>query len=98
MTIRFSTVLALLAGSAIGAAAVQGLRAAGGPPVYVVTEVGISDLDGYQKDYLPVVQASIKAAAGRLIAAGQNIVVFEGPSPARASPSIGSTALRPRRP
>jgi uncharacterized protein (DUF1330 family) len=81
MTTRFSTLLALVSGFAIGAAAVQGLHAAGGPPVYVVTEVGISDLDGYQKNYLPIVQASIKAAGGRPIASTQNIVVFEGPSP-----------------
>jgi uncharacterized protein (DUF1330 family) len=71
----------LLAGFGIGAAAVQGLHAAGGAPAYLVTEVGISDLDAYQKEYVPVVQASIKAAGGRLIAGGQNIVVFEGPSP-----------------
>ena len=81
MQTRSATVLALLAGFAIGAAGVQGLHAAGGPPVYVVTEVGISDLDAYQKDYVPLAQAAIKASGGRLIAAGQNIVVFEGPSP-----------------
>lgn len=80
-TTRSATVLALLAGFGIGAAAVQGLHAAGGAPAYLVTEVGISDLDAYQKEYVPVVQASIKAAGGRLIAGGQNIVVFEGPSP-----------------
>jgi uncharacterized protein (DUF1330 family) len=81
MKTRSATLLALLAGFAIGAAAVQALHAAAGPPAYVVTEVGVSDLDAYQKEYLPVVQASIKAAGGRLIAAGQNILVFEGPSP-----------------
>jgi uncharacterized protein (DUF1330 family) len=81
MKTRSQTALALLVGFAIGAVAVQGLHAAGGPPAYVVTEVGISDLDAYQKDYLPLAQASIKAAGGRLIAAGQNIIVFEGPSP-----------------
>jgi uncharacterized protein (DUF1330 family) len=71
----------LLAGFAIGGIAVQGLRAAGRPPVYVVTEVGISDLDSYQKEYVPLAQAAIKASGGHLIAAGQNIVVLEGPSP-----------------
>lgn len=81
MKTRFSTVLALLAGSAIGAVAVQGIHAAGGPPAYLVTEIGVSDLDAYQKEYVPVVQASLKAAGGRLIAGGQDILVFEGPSP-----------------
>jgi uncharacterized protein (DUF1330 family) len=81
MTTRSQMALALLAGLAIGAAAVQGLHAAGSAPAYVVTEVGISDLDAYQKEYVPLVQASIKASGGRLVAAGRNIVVYEGPSP-----------------
>jgi uncharacterized protein (DUF1330 family) len=76
-----ATALALLAGFAIGGIAVQGLHAAGSAPAYVITEIGISDLDAYQKEYLPLAQASIKAAGGHLIAAGQNITVFEGPSP-----------------
>jgi hypothetical protein len=51
MTTRSQIGLALLAGFAIGAAAVQGLHAAGSAPAYVVTEIGISDLDAYQKEY-----------------------------------------------
>ena len=81
MKTRSLTALALLAGFAIGGLTIQGLHAAGKPPVYVVTEVGVSDLDAYQKQYVPLAQASIKAAGGHLVAAGQNIVVFEGPSP-----------------
>jgi uncharacterized protein (DUF1330 family) len=38
-------------------------------------------LDAYQKEYVPLAQASILASGGHLVAAGQNIVVFEGPSP-----------------
>src|ERR1700722_5253344 len=81
MTTRYQIGLALLARFAIGAAAIQGPPAGGGPPVYVVTEIGISDLDAYQKEYLPLAQASIKTSGGRLVAAGQNIIVYEGPSP-----------------
>ena len=81
MKTRSQTTLALLAGFAIGVVAVQGLHAAGGAPAYLVTEVGISDLDAYQKEYVPLAQGSIKASGGRLVAAGQNIVVYEGPSP-----------------
>ena len=75
MKTRSMAALALLAGAAIGAVAVQGLHAQTKAPVYVVTETDISDLDAFQKEYLPVVQPTIKAAAG------QNIVVLEGPSP-----------------
>jgi uncharacterized protein (DUF1330 family) len=81
MKTRSMAALALLAGAAIGAVAVQGLHAESKAPVYVVTETDISDLDAFQKEYLPVVQPTIKAAGGRRVAAGQNIVVLEGPSP-----------------
>jgi uncharacterized protein (DUF1330 family) len=81
MKTRTVAALALLAGAAIGAVAVQGLHAQTKAPVYVVTETDISDLDAFQKEYLPVVLPTIKAAGGRRVAAGQNIVVFEGPSP-----------------
>ncbi len=81
MKTRSMAALALLAGAAIGAVAVQGLHAQTKAPVYVVTQTDITDLDAYQKEYVPVVQATIKAAGGRLVAAGQNIVVLEGPPP-----------------
>jgi uncharacterized protein (DUF1330 family) len=81
MKTRSMAALALLAGAAIGAVAVQGLHAQTKAPVYVVTETDISDLDAFQKEYLPAVQPTIKAAGGRRVAAGQNIVVLEGPSP-----------------
>jgi uncharacterized protein (DUF1330 family) len=81
MKTRSMTALALLAGAALGVVAVQGLHAQTKAPVYVVTETDISDLDAYQKEYVPVVQATIKAAGGRLIAAGQNIVALEGLPP-----------------
>ena len=81
MKTRSMAALALLAGAAIGAVAVQGLHAQTKAPVYVVTQTDITDLDAYQKEYVPMVQSTIKAAGGRLIAAGQNIVALEGPPP-----------------
>jgi uncharacterized protein (DUF1330 family) len=81
MRTRTTALLALLAGAAIGAVAVQSLSAQTKAPVYVITQTDISDLDAYQKEYLPIVQSSIKAAGGRRLAGGQSIVVLEGPSP-----------------
>jgi uncharacterized protein (DUF1330 family) len=70
-----------LTGVAIGAFSVQGLYAQTKPPAYVVTEIEITNLDAYQKEYVPLAQASIRAAGGHLLAAGQNIVAFEGAPP-----------------
>jgi uncharacterized protein (DUF1330 family) len=77
----FIIAFALLTGVAIGAFSVQGLNAQTKPPAYVVSEIEITNLDAYQKEYVPLAQTSIKAAGGRLLAAGQNIVALEGAPP-----------------
>ncbi len=81
MKTLYTAAFAMLTGAAIGAISVQGLRAQTKPPAYVVTEIEITNLDAYQKEYVPLARASIKAAGGHLLAAGQNIVVFEGAPP-----------------
>jgi uncharacterized protein (DUF1330 family) len=81
MKTRYTSVLTLLAGVAIGAVAVQGLHAQATPSAYIVTEVEITNLDAYQREYVPLVRASITAAGGRLIVAGQNIVSLDGEPP-----------------
>jgi uncharacterized protein (DUF1330 family) len=81
MKTRYTVTLAMLAGVAVGALAVQGLHAQAKPPVYLVTEIDISNLDAYVKEYAPLAQASIKASGGRLLAAGQNITALEGTPP-----------------
>jgi uncharacterized protein (DUF1330 family) len=62
--------LAMIAGAALGAAAVQGLHAQAKPPIYVITEIDTPNVDAYMKDYAPQAQKGIKEAGGRFIAAG----------------------------
>jgi hypothetical protein len=45
--------VALLAGTVIGAAAVTGLHAQGKPSVFVITEIDISDPEGYGNEFVP---------------------------------------------
>ena len=70
--------ITLLAGAAIGAAAVQGLHAQAKPPVFVVTEIDVTNLDAYTKEYAPKAQALIRSSGGRILAAGQNVTSLEG--------------------
>ena len=81
MKALFAIAFALLTGVAIGAFSVQGLLAQAKPPAYVVTEIEITNLDAYQKEFVPLAQASIRAAGGHLLAAGQNIVGLDGAPP-----------------
>ena len=66
MNTQYAMALTLLAGVTIGAGAVQGLHAQAKPPTYVVTETDITDMNSYTKEYVPLVQASIRAAASSL--------------------------------
>ncbi|MGP0092988.1 MAG: DUF1330 domain-containing protein [Xanthobacteraceae bacterium] len=90
MKMRYTIALAVLAGTALGAAAVQGLHAQAKPPVYYVTEIDVFDPDGYAKEYAPKAQAIIKAAGGRYLAlggaaAGGKVTAFDGDPPKRVA-------------
>ena len=78
MKTLYTATFAMLTGAAIGGLVVQGLHAQTKTPAYLVSEIEITDLDAYQKEYAPIAQALIKAAGGHLLAAGQNIVHFAG--------------------
>src|SRR6202162_5297727 len=62
--------LGMIAGTVIGAAAVSGLHAQGKPPVYLVTEIDVTNPEAYGKEFAPKAQATIKAAGGKLVAIG----------------------------
>jgi uncharacterized protein (DUF1330 family) len=79
--IQYAVALSLVTGVAIGAVAIERLHAQAKPPVYLVTEIEITNLDAYVKEYAPLAQASIKTSGGRLLAAGQNITQIEGTPP-----------------
>jgi uncharacterized protein (DUF1330 family) len=62
--------LAMLVGAGIGAAGVSGLHAQAKPPVYLVTEIDVSNPEAYAKEFAPKAQATIKAAGGRFVVIG----------------------------
>jgi uncharacterized protein (DUF1330 family) len=73
--------LAMVAGAALGAAAVEGLHAQAKPPVYQIVEIDVLNQDAYVKDYAPKAQAAIKAAGGKFLAAGGKTTTIEGEPP-----------------
>jgi hypothetical protein len=60
--------LAVVAGAAVGAAAVQSLHAQAKPVAYVVSEITVTNQDGYDKEYVPPVVKSIQDGGGKFIA------------------------------
>jgi uncharacterized protein (DUF1330 family) len=80
----FKFAMAIVAGVAMGGAVVEGIHAqAKKTPVYVVTEIEVSNLEAYMKEYAPTAQANIKKAGGKLIAATQSVTSIEGAPPSK---------------
>ena len=73
--------MAMVAGIAVGGTAIESLHAQA-KPIFLITEINTSNLEGYMKDYSPLAQKTIKDAGGRLIAAGPAQSV-EGEPPTR---------------
>jgi len=82
MKTHYTVALSMIAGAALGAAAIQGLHAQAKPPVYAVAEISVTNLDAYVKEYSPLAQAGIKNSGGKLLAVGQNVTSVEGAPPA----------------
>src|SRR5262245_49587809 len=84
MKTRFTVALSLLAGAALGAAAVQGLHAQAKPKAYIVTETEVVDAAALAA-YVPQAQAAARTAGGRpgIVPAGGKIVALIGEPPKR---------------
>jgi uncharacterized protein (DUF1330 family) len=85
MKTHFTVAIAMIAGFGLGAVATQGLKAQGKPLVYTVTEIDISNVGAYMKEYTPVVQPIIKKAGGKLLAASLKVTAIEGTPPKRVA-------------
>jgi uncharacterized protein (DUF1330 family) len=89
MRSNYKIAVAVTAGVAIGAFAVQGLHAQAKAPVYFVAEIDVTNPDAYAKEYAPKAQAIIKAAGGRFLAVGGSaattgtVTAFDGDAPKR---------------
>ena len=84
--------LGMIVGSVIGAAAVSGLHAQGKAPVYLVTEIDVTNPEAYGKEFAPKAQATIKAAGAKFLliggaggASAKPINAIEGTPPKRVA-------------
>ena len=70
MKTRFTVALSMVAGAALGGAAIQALYAQTKVPVYMIAVNEVSDQDGYAKEYVPPAQKTVKDHGGEYVAAG----------------------------
>ncbi len=82
----------VVAGAVIGAAAVTGLHAQAKPPVFLITEIDVTNPEAYGKEFAPKAQATIRGAGAKLIVIGgaagagaKPITAIEGTAPKRVA-------------
>jgi uncharacterized protein (DUF1330 family) len=81
MKTKYALAASLLAGAAIGAAAVQTLHAQAKPPAYVITDADVSNGEAYTKDYLPLVRKAFLEGGAKYLASNGKTVTFAGEPP-----------------
>jgi uncharacterized protein (DUF1330 family) len=75
----------LVAGAALGAAAVQTLYAQAKPPAFQIVEVTVNDKDGFSKEFVPLISRVQQEVGGKFLARGGKTVSYQG---APAAPRI----------
>jgi uncharacterized protein (DUF1330 family) len=81
MKMNAKLVIALFAGAAIGAAAVQGLHAQAKPPGYVVVEIDVTNPDAYAKEFLPIAGKALADGGIKFLSRGGKAVAIDGAPP-----------------
>jgi uncharacterized protein (DUF1330 family) len=84
---KYAVALSMIAGIAVGAAAIQGLHAQSTAKAYVVTEIEVINEEA-QNAYIPKVGEVIKSTGGTYLARGGRIVALEGEAPKRVTISV----------
>jgi uncharacterized protein (DUF1330 family) len=88
MKTNYKIAIALIAGTAFGGAAIQVLHAQAKPLVYTVTEIDVTNVDAYMKEYVPIVQPIIKKGGGKLLAASLKVTAMTGTAPKRVAINV----------
>jgi uncharacterized protein (DUF1330 family) len=83
MKTRFVVLVSVMAGVALGAAAVQALHAQAKPPAFVVGEIDVKDAAMLDKEYVPNASKAVRDGGGKYLVVGGKSVSFYGEPPRR---------------
>ena len=81
MKTRYTVALSILAGVALGAAAVQALHAQAKPIAYVVAEIDVTNPEPYEKEYVPIAAKAVTDGGGKYLVRGGETAAIYGEPP-----------------
>jgi uncharacterized protein (DUF1330 family) len=87
MKTRYTVALSMIAGAALGGAAIPGLHAQAKPLAYVITEVEILDQAAFN-EFSPKVPATMQPFGGKYLVRGGKVISLEGDAPKRVVVSV----------
>jgi uncharacterized protein (DUF1330 family) len=70
MKTRYTVLLSMVAGAAVGAAAIQSLQAQAKTSIYLINEIDVTDPDKYGAEFTPKAQASVRGSGARFLVIG----------------------------
>jgi uncharacterized protein (DUF1330 family) len=70
MKTRYTVLLSMVAGAAVGSAAIQSLQAQAKTPIYLINEIDVTDPDKYGAEFTPKAQASVRGSGARFLVIG----------------------------
>jgi uncharacterized protein (DUF1330 family) len=73
--------LALLVGIGLGGGAVEGIHAQAKPPAYVISEIDVTNPDGYNKEYVPLANKALADSGQKRLASGGKTISLSGEPP-----------------
>ena len=82
---RTTLALTIIVGFGLGAATVGVIHGQAKPPVYVVAETDISNMDAFMKEFQPQAGKLVQKYGGRLLAASANVTALDGQRPSRVA-------------
>jgi uncharacterized protein (DUF1330 family) len=83
MKTYYTIALSMLAGTVVGAAAIQSLHAQAKPPAYAIAEIDVTNMDGYRTEYLPAGEKAVLAGGATYLARGSRTASIKGEPPKR---------------
>ena len=82
---RTTLALTIIVGFGLGAATVGVIHGQAKPPVYVVAEIDISNMDAFMKEFQPQAAKLVQKYGARLLAASANVTALDGQRPSRVA-------------
>jgi uncharacterized protein (DUF1330 family) len=83
MKTNYKVAIALVAGAAIGGAAVQGIHAQTKPIAFSVSEIDVTNPEAFAKEFVPLARKALSenGAGYKIVAAGGKTASIEGAAP-----------------